>query len=329
MLTIVLGYAAVGIALAVCAIQRRFNALRGLGRGLLISYTVIALALGMGELYFHFVFAQSENLLTLATQNWLDRYWHPNSLGYRDREWTPADWEGKATLLITGDSFAAGWGINDPADRFGDVLAAHLGDQEVVMNLAVYGTSTPEQRQNLQNYPVQDPDVVIMQYFLNDINYAMLRLGLLPEVAPTPDWARESYLANFMYTRFLGRLLNPDYQRDWWEDNYAAYDNATIWDLHRTEIDDYVAAVQSRHARLIVVIFPNMLDPVRSIPYVDRVEQALQADGITDILKLTDLAAQWSPQDRMVSPRDTHPSVAFHHAVGDILYQDYFAEADS
>ncbi|MCC6802930.1 MAG: hypothetical protein IT319_08600, partial [Anaerolineae bacterium] len=60
-------------------------------------------------------------------------------------------------------------------------------------------------------------------------------------------------------------------------------------------------------ARLIVVIFPNMQDPVRSIAYVDRVAQVFEARGQRDILKLYDEVAAWSPQDIIVSPRDGHP----------------------
>ncbi|MDX2162622.1 MAG: SGNH/GDSL hydrolase family protein [bacterium] len=326
MLIIVLIFVGIGAALIALAVQRRSLRLRSLARGLLVTYATIVLFGLAGEAYFRFAFAQSENVFTLANQNWLDRYWHTNALGYRDRDWQPADWQGKTTILLTGDSFTAGWGIENPADRFGDVLAVHLGADYAVFNLGVYGTNTPEQRGMLENHPVQDPDIVIMQYFLNDINYAMLSLGLLPQAAPTPDWARESYLANFLYTRVLGRWIDPAYNRDWWEDNYAAYDNALIWDVHRAELDAYIDAVQARDARLIVVLFPNMLDPVRSIPYVDRVAQVFEQRGYTEMLKLFDEAAAWSPQDRMVSSRDTHPSAAFHRAVGDRLYEQFFGE---
>lgn len=317
----------IGGLLLVLALQKRLKPIQRLARGLLITYVTLVLILIAGELYFHFFFAQSENTITLATQNWLVRYWHENSLGYRDREWTSADWQNKTTVLITGDSFAAGWGLENPADRFGDVLASRLGDDYAVINLGVYGTNTPEQLERLNAHPVQNPDVVIMQYFLNDINYTMLRAGVLPEASPTPAWARESYLGNFLYNRLLGRLIDPSYMRDWWEDNYAAYDNAVLWEAHRAEIEAYIDAVEAKGARLIVVIFPNMLDPVRSVPYVDRVAQVFEERGHDDVLKLFDQAAAWSLTDRIVSPRDTHPSIAFHYMVGELIDTQFFTES--
>ena len=321
MLPILLGVGAVGALLIALTAQRRWRGIRSIASGLLISYVTLALFIGAAEIYFRFFFAESENVHTLATQNWLARHWQTNSLGYRDREWTPADWEGKATVMVLGDSFAAGWGIENPADRFPDVLAAHLGDDYAVINLAEYGTSTPEQLAIMESYPLQTPDTVILQYFLNDISYAGLSLGLLPTPEPLPDWARESYLGNFIYTRALASWVRAE---DWWQWNYDAYDNVGIWSVHQAEIEALIDHVEAIGARLIVVIFPNLLEPVRSIPYVDRVAQVFEARGHTDILKLFDAAAAWTPTDLMVSARDTHPSPAFHRYVGDELYARFF-----
>jgi lysophospholipase L1-like esterase len=322
MLPILLGAAAVGALLIALTAQRRWRMVRAAASGLLISYSVLALFFGAAELYFRYVFAESENVITLAAQNWLARHWQTNSLGYRDRDWTPADWEGKTTVMVLGDSFAAGWGIENPADRFPDVLAARLGDDYVVINLGRYGTSTPEQLALMRAHPLQTPDVVILQYFLNDISYAGLSLGLLPTPEPLPAWARESYLGNFIYARAFASWVRAD---DWWQWNYDAYDNVGIWSVHRAEIEALIDHVEAVGARLIVVIFPNLLDPVRSIAYVDRVAQVFEARGHTDILKLFDAAAAWNPRDLMVSARDTHPSPAFHRYVGDELYARFFA----
>ena len=68
-----------------------------------------------------------------------------------------------------------------------------------------------------------------------------------------------------------------------------------------------------------------MLDPVRSVPYVDRVAQVFEAEGHTKILKLYDDVAAWDPKDLMVSDRDSHPSVSFHHHVGEKIYDLFFA----
>ncbi len=326
MLPFILVFLAIGVLLVLGAAQRRSRRLRGIASGLLVSYFTVLLLLGAAELYFRYFYAESENVYTLATKNWLDRYWHTNSLGFRDREWTADDLAGKQTVVVLGDSFAAGWGLQNPADRFSDVLAAKLGDDYAVINLGVYGTSTPEQLEILKNQsPVQQPDVVILQYFLNDINYAGLKLGLLPTPRPNPDWSKESYLANFLYWRFvIGADSDDDFYQEWWHWGYAAYDNVGIWEVHKQEIKEFVDYVDSIGARLIVVIFPNLLDVINSIPYVDRVEQAFQEYGQHNILKLFDAAAAWDPNDLMVSRRDSHASISFNRHVGELLYEQFF-----
>jgi GDSL-like Lipase/Acylhydrolase family len=326
MLGLVLGYLALGVALAALTIQKRRARVRRIGGGLLVSYFTILLILGAGEIYFRYFYAESDNLGTLAAQNWLQRYWHTNSWGFRDREWTPDDYAGKKTVVVLGDSFAAGWGIQNPADRFSDVLAAKLGDGYALMNAGVYGTATPEQLDILKKFPVQKPDVVILQYFLNDIDYARLQLGLLPSPTSPPSWTHDTYLGNFIFWHLISRLTSFNNQfNDWWVDEAKNYDNVGIWSVHEQELVDFINYVDSIHARLIVVIFPNLTDVVGSIAYVDRVAQVFQAHGHNDILKLFDAAAAWDQHDLVVSSRDAHASVSFNHYVGETLYSQFFA----
>ena len=75
-----------------------------------------------------------------------------------------------------------------------------------MINLGVYGTATPEQLEALKNYPLKNPDVVIMQYFLNDIDYAGLQARLAAEPKPKPAWVEGSYLLDFLYVRLLSKF---------------------------------------------------------------------------------------------------------------------------
>jgi len=315
---LLIGIVLVGALLVALIVQRRWKRLRGIGTGLLVSYLTIVLVLAVGEVYFRYFHMDTDG--RLASNNWMARYWHTNAQGFRDREWTPTDWAGKTTIAAVGDSLTSGWGIDDPADRFTDVLARHLGDKYAVFNLGVPGESTPEELKTLQNSPNPTPNVVILQYFLNDIDYAALTLGLQPPQSSVPAIAQESFLANYIYA-----LSNSGFGVDYWATEYANYDNFAIWNIHAKELNDFVDYVESIHARLIIVIFPNLQDPVKSVAYVDRVAQVFEARGEHDILKLYDEVAAWQPEKVIVSPHDAHPSVAFQHRVGDMIYQQFFA----
>ncbi len=322
---VVMAFLGAGVLLIIASMQRSYRQIQNIGRGLLITYFTIGLSLLAGEVYFRFVYAESDGLPTLALKNWKDRYWQVNSLGYRDREWNPEDWTGKQTIIISGDSFAAGWGIENTDDRFGDVLSSLLGEQYAVLNLGEPGVSIVESTQNLREHPLEKPNLVILQYYLNDIENAALSIGLDPQLDPTkdmPDWANESYLGNFIYWRLPAQPESRGTQT-YWNWLYSMYDHSVVWDIHRQQINVFIDLVESRDAKMIVIIFPNMLDPFSSIPYVDRVAQVVEARGYEkgQILKLFDAAEAMPLNERIVSERDAHSSVKFNRLVGEMLYE--------
>ncbi|QPC83407.1 hypothetical protein G4Y79_03220 [Phototrophicus methaneseepsis] len=328
------GFFIVGLLFIVLAVQGRWRRVRTIARSLLVSYVTIAVLLLIAEGVLRYSYADSGWSFTLAHQNWQARYWHPNSSGFRDREWSPEDWEDKTTLVILGDSFASGWGVNDPADRFGNVLAALLGDAYAVINHAKPGQSTPQQLTTLESTPPEEPDIVLLQYFLNDIELASASVSRFwdaefPDPRTLPWIIQESHLVNFIYWRLypLTTTINTTFEGSYWDWQYETYDNATIWEIHRQQIEALIDYVESIDAELYVVIFPNMEDPVGSIPYVDRVKFVFEDRGYgpDHIMTLYDEVAAWDPAEVVASPRDAHPSAAFHRYVGELLYQRFFA----
>lgn len=329
MLPIVFAYASLGALLLAGTIQRRRSPVRRAAANLLITYAAFTLLLLTGEAFFRFVYAESDGLPTLALRNWQARYWRTNSLGYRDREWTPADWAGKQTVIVVGDSFTAGWGIENTADRFADVLAALLGDGYAVINLGDPGASTVTAREHLCAHPLQTPDYVIVQYTLNDIEPAALSIGLDPGLNPLaqmPAWAAESYLGSFLYWRWVN-IFQPEARGTQTYINWLhnMYDHSVVWAIHAQQINDLIDQIEAMGAVPAAVIFPDMLNPFGSIAYVDRVAQVFESRGYGDrIVKLFDAAEAMPLAERIVSPRDAHASAAFHRIVGQLLYDRLF-----
>lgn len=324
-----------GLLLVLLALQKRYEKPRNLARGLLISYVTLLIALFLGEAYFRFGYADSGWGFTLAHQNWEDRYWQRNERGFRDREWSADDFRGKTTIAVLGDSFASGWGVNNPADRFSDVLAQRLGADYAVVNLALPGTSTPQQIDLLRENPPQQPDIVLLQYFLNDIELASASVSRLwtadfVEAPASGSIAAQTHLGNFIYWAIypFTRTVNATFEGSYWDWQYETYDTFSIWEIHEQQLRDAIAYVESLGADLYVVIFPNMEDPVGSVPYVDRVKFVFEDAGYEgQVLTLYDEVAAWDdPATLVASPRDAHPSAAFHRMVGHLLYERFFAE---
>lgn len=330
MLAVVIIYLVLGVALVLIARQKQWPKLRSIAAGLMVTWITVGLIASAGEAYFRFAYAASDTPMqwTLAGKNWIGRYMRYNRLGYRDREWTPAELASKTVVFAVGDSFTEGWGIDDPAARFPDRLQTLLGSEYAVVNLGKGGSSTLHQTQFVTDYPHAAPDVILWQYLLNDIDVAAISNGYTwdsPIPLERPALIEESHLANFVYWRlFRQGMFNSPQGIPQWEWLYGAYDDSYIWDIHAAEISRMAGYADSVGARLITVIFPNMEDPVRSIGYVDRVAQHLESLGQTEILKVTDLAASMPVEERLVSRADAHPSAAFNAAVANAIYTRFF-----
>ena len=148
-------------------------------------------------------------------------------------------------------------------------------------------------------------------------------------------WIEESYLANFLYWRYqpvfqdgfgIGYIPATGQTMSFWQWIYVTYDNYVVWEIHQQEILATLDYIENTGARLIVLIFPVLTDPVGSVPYVDRVAQFLEAQGITEIMRLYHEVAYFgSIQSVVVSERDPHPNAAFHRYIGEEIYRRFFA----
>jgi hypothetical protein len=97
-----------------------------------------------------------------------DATFQTNSRGLRDREYPLARRPGVARIVVLGDSFTWGFGVNDD-QIFTKVLERRLGGPEVI-NLGVTAFGTRQEIEYLKREGLQyRPDTVILAFCLNDI----------------------------------------------------------------------------------------------------------------------------------------------------------------
>jgi lysophospholipase L1-like esterase len=302
------------------------SALRSRLANFALAGLVLFLSLMAAELYFKLFFAQSDAyFFTLAAQNWQERYWQPiNSLGYRDREWTAEAVAGKLKVAVVGDSIAAGVGINNYEDRFSNVLNQLLGDETVVFNVASPGWSTRREIEAIVSYPYR-PDILILTYFINDIEGAAYHQGLKqPRVVrdPSPLWQpliQNSYAINFMYWR-LARFGQREGQAAYLAWVAEIFNNPEVWWVHQQELQTIYDGTRSEGIPLIVVIFPNLTTLAESRQFVAPVAEFFQSRGVP-VLDVSHLLAGSAPQALTASPVDSHPNEVVHWAVAEQLAQ--------
>jgi len=290
---------------------------------LLMGCTLAYLCLGL-EVYFYQFGVQSEGFgVALGTKRFIEMNFHWNALGYRDFEQTAEDFEGKHSLLLVGDSFAAGNGIANQADRFSDQLAMHLGDGWRVGNIAKGGWGTVRELEELQGYPIT-PDVVVLSYYLNDIQDAVERQGLeLLGAFPKPSGVLKpifavSYFANVVYWRFY-RVRVQFLEENFWEGLRKYYDRDDIWNSHGRELEDFARYCKAKDISLYAVLFPNLLFVEDSMSVTKKVGDHLASLGVP-ALDLAPVLAGRDAADIVVNSLDAHPNEEIHREVGELLY---------
>ncbi|MBN1995500.1 MAG: SGNH/GDSL hydrolase family protein [Anaerolineae bacterium] len=284
---------------------------------LLISFLITLLLL---ELFLKLFFAQSNTFgFTLAATNWRQRYVHVNSLGYRDKEWTPTLLEGRTKIMVLGDSFVEGTGIENPADRFSDLLGQKLGQEYAVLNAGLSGADTKDEIRNALAYPYQ-PDIVILSFCLNDIDSTAKDMKFTRPnlIVPPPFLVAESYALNFFYWR-LYRLI-PQADEIYWDWIMTVYHNPDIWQVYRGELLQMAQIARAGNSQFIVVIFPDMIKIEESRPITSQVANLYREQGVP-VLDVTDLLAGIAPANLIVSNVDAHPNEFVHRLVAEELYR--------
>ncbi len=94
----------------------------------LLFFAALGVALALAETVLRFAYLRSDAFgNTVASRQWRKRYWQPiNTQGYRDQEWDLRP--GRRRIVLLGDSFFAGAGIEDIASRLDGHLRRRFPD---------------------------------------------------------------------------------------------------------------------------------------------------------------------------------------------------------
>lgn len=319
-------FLALHLAVMLPRARRRFPRIaRGLTPAVLVVDSLLIGVLVL-ECYFAAVHDQSDGFnLTYSGRKWFERHWKPlNSWGFRDQEIAlPAP--GQKSLVVLGDSFAAGHGIKRAEDRFSDLLAKSLGRNWRVYNASIVGWDTVDELQALKNLPFK-PDVVVLAYYLNDIFNAAQQTGFpLHFAVRLPGGAlktllEHSALADFVYWRFSRGGNLPGGAQSFWEALQGAYGDSAVWTVHARELDALSRYCADNHIRLVAVVFPMLQAPGESAPLTAKVSAQLTGQG-AEVIDLSPVLNGRLATSLVVNAFDAHPNEALHSEVAALLLE--------
>jgi hypothetical protein len=286
-----------------------------------------------------------QGLPTFSLAAWNRRYVKLNSEGFRDLEHPLVRDPAKSRMLIVGDSFAFGWGIGRLDDRIGEQVRSRLanatGKQWEVITAGRPNSDTLDEIGYLNQMIKFKPDVVVLIYIFNDIDYLIPHRSGLP-LLRNPFvrfiW-KNSYLFQELFAR--GRIIYYRFRRvgpsaapvaasgELTDSEFAAYANPALMSRHLADISRFVSIAQQGGAKVLVVPYDLTVTLQQNARdrYKDFLRQT-QSVGIS----MCSLEHTWEGhtfRELTLSSTDGHPNEGSIRMAADAISKCLLANAGS
>jgi len=279
----------------------------------LLSFFLIFIAL---ESFFMFYPRSHGAGETLAARLWAQKYCSPsnfNSFGFRDIEPGNSD----SVILFVGDSFTEGDGLENPEDRFSNIVRNELLSKNLkysIVNIGVGGLDTRGEYDTMLRFIDKakiKPQKIILQYYGNDIERVAQQNGIkfqgfslysdVPRVLL--PIVKGSYFINFVYW-----MLPKPYETPYTDFLIKAYKNNGVLSKHKNDLKLFIDYANENTAQLIVVVFPFIenIELSKSL-YVDDIVSFFSENGVPTI-NVGRLIKDMPLKDRIVNLNDGHAS---------------------
>lgn len=292
-------------------------------RNLALAVYTCLLSFFILEGIFMFIPQSHRYAMSLASKRWMDYYWKPiNQFGFRGREITLENLARTKRIFFLGDSFTTGYGIKNIKDRFSDILETKLSKDYSVLNLGVNGADTRSELALYYKFPIK-PHLLIYQYYGNDIdNVAFTNGKSFNGNVPYKDvpgifkpLVKNSYLLDFLYWQLPHG--NSDEFVQFLVDTFQ---DPAILSAHLYDIKRIFLLSQERSIPVVVILFPFLTDPSKSLFYTTLLKTFCDSQNIP-VVSVDELIQDIPFEQRVVNKTDLHPSALVHKRVAEELYK--------
>ncbi len=257
---------------------------------------------------------------SLASVNWHYYFWKPlNKFGYRDKEHDLEKIKTKKKVFVLGDSVTAGDGIKKVKNRYSDVLSGLFPDNYELVNLGLRGSETKDEYERLRSYPLK-PEILILQYYMNDFEQAAVSYGKDFSVAPYNTRLKKiianSYFLNFIYWTIPQKDISNEYS----DFLVSSFESSSIRDQHLRDLYSFIKISKDKNFELVVMLVPNLSRQDISNKYLPFVEKLFTSNNIP-VLNVSDLIVDMKMHKRIVNKNDGHPSIIVNKMMAAELYK--------
>jgi hypothetical protein len=322
----------------------------------------------VGETYIRFLVVETDAYgASLVAKRWHRIYPKLNSLYCWDHEWTEQKPPGVYRIAFVGDSFTFGWGINDRADRFTDLIQARfdrerdrqgadlipsrarqeadrgeglrinnrqseIGDSHVeVMNVAWAAWDTPDERRAIRDMiEYYDIDEVVLCYLPNDVESLLPVVDGFDPKDPPGTWLvnlESSFLLDYLFHRVYAPRVYTGRRYGDWI--WQGYHDPKLWARQRDALQSVVDLCNRRRVTLRAVLLPAIRNWGGEYDAA-QVHQMLTDYFTAQAVPVADLRpaiAGLDPMDLVVNRFDPHPNESTHRLFAEAIWTAFYAHA--
>ena len=270
------------------------------------------------EMIFSFIpQSQANGQVDLGQRLWQAYYGRNiNELGYRDESIRDKSESSKKKLFFLGDSFTYGSGIEDENDRFSNIVAKKVSDEFDTYNLGKCQSDTFDEFKRLKEIEVK-PDIVVLQYFYNDIIPTGMRYGyfdyrekhekqktklLFAAIIPF----KCSFFLNFLFVN-LGNKIVDNYFSSWYKkDIVDSFNNENCINEHLNDLVSGIKYCKENNIKIYVLFIPELTDvKLAQDIYESKIVPSLNNENVECIF-IADKIKNYSTSELVVNAVDIH-----------------------
>ncbi len=317
-------------------LSRDWNRKRRLIAGnALITLNLLLIAGTVGETWFRYFHLETHEIgLTLGSRRWLAVCANRNPMGYRDEIWPVTKPTATRRIAFVGDSFTFGWGINDPRDRFTDLIERRFAEsgepmRVEVMNVGKPGTETGEHidaiRKMIEGF---DVDEAVLCYCFNDID-DLTRSGETPRAPYPPPGTftnlESSFLLDYLYVQLVARP-SPG-MVDYFDRLARTYWDPQSWSIQCYRFDLMIRLCREKDVDFRVALLPMPRNGKGDYdPYAvhARVAGFFESRSVP-VVDLLPTVKGIPSAELVVNSRDYHPNERANSLFADHIWEAFYA----
>ncbi len=301
---------------------------------LLVLFCFAGAAALVGESYFRFIAVETDSFgVSLPARRWFAIHTKMNSMGCRDKKWSPEKPAGVRRIAFVGDSFTYGWGVENVGERFSDRVQSRFEERAPgkveILNVAKPGWGTGEQIQPIADMiSLYGVDEVVLCYVPNDIEELLPRSESFNPTRPPDSWFWNldgSCLLDFIYRRiYRPRVPSVRGYHDWLAAGFA---DPSTWSRHTQQLRDIVSVCARSGVTLRVAVLPFLRtsgDRFRASEIQARVSGFFAGESIPTVDLLPTIEGR-DITHLVVNSGDAHPNAECHELFAEAIWRAFYA----